>query len=1032
MSDWKTKTQRAIFSEKGIEIKSAKFSPDGSKIVVLTAGHYKVLDSNTGKQLSRIELGSHMGDFDPEFTPDGTFLLVKKDDLCMYDLKTGKMKYKMGTLPDLYLTRFSSDMKYIFLTELYGSSQIVDMETRLPITILSSHTSSVTCFDLSPINNPRLKTPTRLAVGNGALGTRIWDIENNEITAYTDIKDLVSLTYSKDGQRTYEYSLGYGVIRDNEGNPGLNTAFYGGSAFPMCTDLSPETADSPPGKYIAHGTVSGICELYEWATSKGLGKLNMTKPEPESSEPEETGFMGAQEVVVQRLYIAFVGAVRFSPDGKSLLAVNSEGEINEFGLKSMQVKQRYEMLPGTPNACAYSPDGKRIVVGTDQGQVVVWENQAIVQELKSGAIPIDQIDFSEDGRYLVAVTRQHKIIIWDTQSWRKLQVLTGHSEDVTGLLFMQNNKFLLSGSLDNSMKLWDVASGQELASLVLIDSTDWAVTTPSGLFDASPGAMRSMYYVAGREVVDLDQLKVRYYQPGLLQQLLGFSDAGVRDVSTLNNVALYPDLEPVIEGETLIVKITPRSGGVGRLSFLVNGKEKIENANPDGKTEVRIDLRQYDSYWLPGENELGLEVFNKEGWLKSKRYILKYTPDVRGRGQGSGSTGSTGTSNPHLYILTVGTSAYSNPEMRLGFPDKDAKAMAESLQEAGRPLFKDRVHSQLFTSDATDANQVSSKKNIERGFREFSKLAQPGDVLVVYFSGHGITYGPAEQAQFYYLTKDVPDATLNDAAIRENYAISSDTLVKWLTSVTAQKQVLIFDACNSGKVAESFELIGSRDVNPSQVRAIDRMKDRAGVFILTGSAADRVSFEAGKFGQGLLTFSLLQGMSGLALTPDKRVDVMTLFQYSTDKVPELAQSINRVQKPMLAVPANGNSFDIGIVDATVNINVPQEKPVFIRNNFLDKRKTRDVLELTEAIEGVFQTLTAKGASAPIIYVDVKDYPNAYYINGFYLQEGDDVTVECVLFQNDQELHSFTVKGKASQVSQIANDILDEVMLKLDE
>ena len=29
-----------------------------------------------------------------------------------------------------------------------------------------------------------------------------------------------------------------------------------------------------------------------------------------------------------------------------------------------------------------------------------------------------------------------------------------------------------------------------MATLIALDSTDWAVTTPSGLFDASPGAMQ--------------------------------------------------------------------------------------------------------------------------------------------------------------------------------------------------------------------------------------------------------------------------------------------------------------------------------------------------------------------------------------------------------------------------------------------------------------------------------------------------------------------------------------------------------------
>lgn len=43
------------------------------------------------------------------------------------------------------------------------------------------------------------------------------------------------------------------------------------------------------------------------------------------------------------------------------------------------------------------------------------------------------------------------------------------------------------------------------------------------------------------------------------------------------------------------------------------------------------------------------------------------------------------------------------------------------------------------------------------------------------------------------------------------------------------------------------------------------MKDRTGTHVITGCAADAVSYEASRFGQGLLTYSLLEGMKGASL-----------------------------------------------------------------------------------------------------------------------------------------------------------------------
>jgi hypothetical protein len=47
------------------------------------------------------------------------------------------------------------------------------------------------------------------------------------------------------------------------------------------------------------------------------------------------------------------------------------------------------------------------------------------------------------------------------------------------------------------------------------------VIHPSGLFDASHGAMKEMYFVKGLEVIDFEKLKSRYYEPGLWNKAAG-------------------------------------------------------------------------------------------------------------------------------------------------------------------------------------------------------------------------------------------------------------------------------------------------------------------------------------------------------------------------------------------------------------------------------------------------------------------------------------------------------------------------------
>ena len=72
------------------------------------------------------------------------------------------------------------------------------------------------------------------------------------------------------------------------------------------------------------------------------------------------------------------------------------------------------------------------------------------------------------------------------------------------------------------------------------------------------------------------------------------------------------------------------------------------------------------------------------------------------------------------------------------------------------------------------------------------------------------------------------------------------------------------------------------------------------MFVSMGSTADAVSYEASQYEQGLLTYSLLEGMKGTALRKDQYVDVNGLFQRAVEEVPELAKGIDGIKKPRIA------------------------------------------------------------------------------------------------------------------------------------
>jgi WD40 repeat protein len=120
---------------------------------------------------------------------------------------------------------------------------------------------------------------------------------------------------------------------------------------------------------------------------------------------------------------------------------------------------------GWPGAVDYAPDGSRLAVGSSLGVEVIstadWQAQAVYPSDS----PVLAVLFSPDGKWLATGRQNGTVIVYETASGQVYQKLISHSRPVHGLAFSgwQNNKkapsFLASGAEDGSIVVWDMKSG---------------------------------------------------------------------------------------------------------------------------------------------------------------------------------------------------------------------------------------------------------------------------------------------------------------------------------------------------------------------------------------------------------------------------------------------------------------------------------------------------------------------------------------------------------------------------------------------
>ncbi|HKZ79605.1 MAG TPA: WD40 repeat domain-containing protein [Pyrinomonadaceae bacterium] len=178
-----------------------------------------------------------------------------------------------------------------------------------------------------------------------------------------------------------------------------------------------------------------------------------------------------------------VYSLAFGRDGNKIYAANGDGTISEWDAVSGKETRTWKAHDQTTLKLLFSPDYS-LLASFGDAVVKLWDTSTWreVRSISMVRAPAtfnisSALAFSHDGKLIAASNigldqKQTSYVyvqtlVWNVMTGEKLFTIEGHKFDIDGLMFTRDDHFLMTGSVDTTIKFWDMKTGQEARTFTM-------------------------------------------------------------------------------------------------------------------------------------------------------------------------------------------------------------------------------------------------------------------------------------------------------------------------------------------------------------------------------------------------------------------------------------------------------------------------------------------------------------------------------------------------------------------------------------
>lgn len=504
----------------------------------------------------------------------------------------------------------------------------------------------------------------------------------------------------------------------------------------------------------------------------------------------------------------------------------------------------------------------------------------------------------------------------------RVRDFVGHTGDVLAVAVSGDGKRLVSGSSDQTLRVWDVPSGRLLLTLFHARNGEWVTFIPGGYFQSSAFGDGYLGWHINRGedkaagFLSATSLERRLRYPAVVAKYVENSGQLEAAVKLANAQRPPGDPEiPLYRFEALpqfsppqIFHLNPGLRAEARSDRIEVSAEAFSPTDePVSGIEILVNGRPIDRRWFAKVGQPKLTLDGRFAKIKAivplperlnrisvvpKNAFAAGPAAVVDVARTSGPGELEKMFDPGLYVLSIGVSEYAN---RRFLPSDLAQADAKAI-EAKFKARKAKGYSR-YSSRVLTGNQATAD-NIRKAFAWLRSEASQRDTSVVFLAGHATR---DEKGLYYFLPFDAGPTTQADKGLP-------------FSELEAQMRdlpgrvVLLADTCHAGAIAPSERPYDLSRLLSSSSSLFE------GMLILTAASGYELSYEDASKGHGAFTTAVIEALEGRAdRDGDWTLSASELAAYVRWRVP--ATTLSR-QHPTIHLPYSLLDFALTEVQPT--------------------------------------------------------------------------------------------------------------------